>query len=224
MSQVAQSGTSFAGPAIDVRWNLGDVLPATSGKIFQSSVLDHLEGMLVEFESSRTLLSESITNGEFMRLLDDYESICRIRAKLGSYAYMYFSQDTKSQDARTFKSRAEEIEADAANRTLFFELWWKSLDSEKTSVLLDNSSSYSVLSATPYCDQAVYSFRDGRTNDQLERRDRKSRLSCSYITRFEILLLTKSSLEQKRESLPKNKSAIYSTVKRRKNVVPRINR
>ncbi len=155
MSQVAQSGTSFAGPAIDVRWNLGDVLPATSGKIFQSSVLDHLEGMLVEFESSRTLLSESITNGEFMRLLDDYESICRIRAKLGSYAYMYFSQDTKSQDARTFKSRAEEIEADAANRTLFFELWWKSLDSEKTSVLLDNSSSYSyylrhLIATKPY--------------------------------------------------------------------------
>ena len=121
MSQLAQSGSSSPVPAIGVRWNLSDVLPSTSGKIFQSSILDRLEGMLVEFESSRPLLSESISSPQFMGLLDDYESICRLRARLGSYAYMFFSQDTKSQDARTFKSRAEEIEADAANRTIFFE-------------------------------------------------------------------------------------------------------
>jgi len=155
MSQVAQSRGSVKGPAIDVRWNLGDVLPATSGKIFQSSILDRLEGMLVEFESSRTRLNKPISDADFMGLLNDYESICRIRAKLGSYAYMYFSQNTKSQDARTFKSRAEEIEADAANRTLFFELWWKSLDSVVTSVLLENSSGYSyflrrLIATKPY--------------------------------------------------------------------------
>ena len=174
MSQVAQSGSSFAGPAIGVRWNLSDVLPATSGKIFQSSVLDRLEGMLVEFESSRTLLSESITNAQFLGLLDDYENICRIRAKLGSYSYMYFSQDTKSQDARTFKSRAEEIEADAANRTLFFELWWKSLNSDKTSALLENSSGYSYYLRHLIVTKPYTSFRAGRTDDQPERRDWKS--------------------------------------------------
>jgi oligoendopeptidase F len=155
MSSAAQSNTSIAGPAIGIKWNLNDVLPATSGKIFQSSVLDRLEGMLVEFENSRAKLRDSINQGEFMTFLNDYEIICRIRAKLGGYAYMYFSQDTKSQDARTFKSRTEEIDADAANRTLFFELWWKSLESNRASSLLDNSSSYSyylrhLIATKPY--------------------------------------------------------------------------
>ncbi len=54
-----------------------------------------------------------------------------------------FSQDTKSQEARTFKSRVEEIEADASNRILFFELWWKTLDAEKISTFLSNSGTYS---------------------------------------------------------------------------------
>src|SRR5271166_6136286 len=94
---------SVAGPAMGVRWNLGDVLPATSGKIFQSSVLDLLEGMLVEFETSRSQLVDQLSSADFNRLLNDYESTYRLRARLGSYAYMFFSQDTKSQDARTFK-------------------------------------------------------------------------------------------------------------------------
>ncbi len=48
-----------------------------------------------------------------------------------SYAQLFFSENTRSQAAGTFKSRAEGIDVDAANRVLFFELWWKSLDSEK---------------------------------------------------------------------------------------------
>lgn len=129
-------------PASGIRWNLGDVLPATSGKLFQSSVLDRLEGMLVEFENSRQDLVETISEDRFLKLLQDYEEISRLMAKLGSYAYMYFSQDTKSQDARTFKTRVEEIEADAANKILFFELGWKSLDTKKSSELISISGNY----------------------------------------------------------------------------------
>lgn len=139
MSQTIESDR----PAVGIRWNLSDVLPATSGKIFQSTVLDPLESMVVEFENSRPHLSESISTDRFKIFLKDYESISRLMAKLGSFAYMYFSQDTKSQDARAFKSRVEEIEADAANRILFFELWWKSLDEKRSSDLIAGSGNYS---------------------------------------------------------------------------------
>ena len=74
--------------------------------------------------------------------MQNYEEIVRIRAKLGSYAYMFFSEDTRSQEARTFKSRVEEIDADAANRTLFFELWWKSLGEGKTKELISEAKKY----------------------------------------------------------------------------------
>ena len=128
--------------ASNVRWNLADVLPATSGKLFQSSVLDTLEGMVSEFEDYRKKL-DSIQTVEFCELLNRYESIVSLRARLASYAYMYFSEDTRSQEARTFKARAEEIEADASNRTLFFELWWKSLDDKKIEELKRVSGKYS---------------------------------------------------------------------------------
>ena len=117
-----------------IRWALSDVLPAQSGKLF-TTMLEHLEAMLVEFESARSELGEAIAPSRFLDILRDYDQIARIRAKLGSYAYMYFSEDTRSQDSRTFKSRAEEIDTDAANRTLFFELWWKSLEEKKAEEL-----------------------------------------------------------------------------------------
>jgi oligoendopeptidase F len=126
-----------------VRWNLDDVLPASSGKLLQASVLDRLEGMVVEFERARPLLNESVDAATFVELLKAYEGIARLRVRLGSYAYMFFSENTKFQDARRLKARAEEIDADVANRTLFFELWWKALGEQKTQSLLSVSGSFS---------------------------------------------------------------------------------
>lgn len=129
--------------AAGIKWDLADVLPAASGKLLQSTVLDKLEAEIVEFENSRPLLTDSISRENFLKLLHEYEEISRLLARLGSYSYMYFSQNTKSQDGRSFKSRVEEIEADAANRILFFELWWKELDPGKSVELLSDSGSYS---------------------------------------------------------------------------------
>jgi oligoendopeptidase F len=141
LTQVASNQSEVA--AANIRWNLNDVLPASSGKLFQSSVLDQLEGMLVEFENARSLLNDSISSDQLLMMLDRYEKISRLNSRLGSYSYMHFSEDTKSQDARTFKARAEEINADSSNRTLFFELWWKSLDTRKSDELISRSGSYS---------------------------------------------------------------------------------
>ncbi|MFI5422152.1 MAG: M3 family oligoendopeptidase, partial [Nitrososphaerales archaeon] len=62
---------------------------------------------------------------------------------------------TRLQDARTFKARAEEIDADTANRTLFFELWWKSANPETSDRLLSNAGTYEyylrhLLQTRPY--------------------------------------------------------------------------
>ena len=124
------------------RWNLGDVLPARSGRLFQVEVVERLESMLVEFERIRHELSDGITLNRFLTILHEYEEILRLRSRLGSYAYLFFSEDTGSQEARSFKSRVEEIDADASNRTLFFELWWKSLSEEKSDELVSKSGPY----------------------------------------------------------------------------------
>ncbi|HYB03594.1 MAG TPA: hypothetical protein VED17_03970, partial [Nitrososphaerales archaeon] len=60
MSEVAVA-TETRNPGAGIRWNLAEILPATSGEIFQSIVTDRLEGMLVEFENSRDELTETIS-------------------------------------------------------------------------------------------------------------------------------------------------------------------
>ena len=118
-----------------IRWKLDDLLPAQSGKIF-STFIEQFESLLVEFESARKYLADTLGAERLVQILSDYEKIQRMCARLGSFAYMYFSEDTRSQESRTFKARAEEINTDAANRILFFELWWKRLDAEKTHDLM----------------------------------------------------------------------------------------
>ncbi len=126
-----------------IRWNLDDVLPARSGKIFQSSVLDPLEAMTIEFENLRPNLNDSITSKDLNDVLERYEKICRLCSRLANYSHMFFSEDTRSQEAKTFKARAEEINADTENRTLFFELWWKSLPENISEDLISKSGWYS---------------------------------------------------------------------------------
>lgn len=141
-NQISQQKTKVPGPAFGIRWDLSEVLPSTSGKLFQSAVLDRLEGTIIEFENSRPDLTSRTSKDPFLRLLMEYENLYRLLSRLNCYAYMNFSQDTRSQDARTFQSRVQEILADAENRTLFFELWWKSIPDEESSELLSASGNF----------------------------------------------------------------------------------
>jgi oligoendopeptidase F len=142
MSQATSQTQLETSPARGIRWRLEDVLPAHSGKIF-TSFLEQFESMIVEFESQRTHLSDRLSTESFLQILDQYEKIQRMAARLGSFGYMYFSEDTKSQESRTFKARAEEINTDAANRILFFELWWKKLDEQRSRELIDRAGAHS---------------------------------------------------------------------------------
>jgi oligoendopeptidase F len=141
----ATSQTQFddkTSSANGIKWRLEDVLPAHSGKIF-TTLIEQFESMTVEFESTRNNLDDRLSADRFLQILGEYEKIQRMAARLGSFGYMYFSEDTRSQEGRTFKARTEEINTDVANRILFFELWWKRLDSEKTQELIRSSGAYS---------------------------------------------------------------------------------
>jgi oligoendopeptidase F len=60
----------------------------------------------------------------------------RAAYRLGAYADLWFTSDTQSQEALSFKGRMDQLMLDAQNRTLFFSLWWKALDDENAARLM----------------------------------------------------------------------------------------
>ena len=109
------------------RWHLDDLLPVP-GSPEQLEHMEKVEANLQAFEAFRDRLSPEIPTSEFQEILKSYEALYEDLARLGAYSYLWFSEDTGDQDALAFKSRVEQFVADVENRTLFFSLWWKSLD------------------------------------------------------------------------------------------------
>ncbi len=116
-------------------WNLKDALPSHSGPRFDTE-LNELKNDLEEFERLKGKLSAKISVSDLRRALGVYERIQGSNARFNGYAYMYFSQDTTSQEARAFKGRMDELDADVSNRTVFFNLWLTKLDEETANNLI----------------------------------------------------------------------------------------
>jgi oligoendopeptidase F len=116
-------------------WNLKDVLPAHAGPEFEAEVKS-LQNDAERFERRKEHLTPTIPATELREALRRYEGLQANDARFKWYAYLYFSQDTTSQDARTFKSRMDELDAEVSNRTVFFDLWLTRLDDEAAKRLL----------------------------------------------------------------------------------------
>jgi oligoendopeptidase F len=117
------------------RWSLRDLLPATAGPQFDQILVD-LEGAVSKLEASRDQLSPDIPEQDFARLMGLLETIAALSARLGAYAYLWYTEDTQHQDALAFRGRMQKLLTDLQNRTLFFSLWWKGLDDEPAERLL----------------------------------------------------------------------------------------
>ncbi len=111
------------------RWSLADLIPsADRPEDIGSEYLDQLESALSDLEGKRTILSPNISTDDFSEILAIVERIGSLMRRLGAYGQLWFAEDTANQDALSFRGRVESVLADAHNRTLFFELWWKGLD------------------------------------------------------------------------------------------------
>ncbi len=135
------------------RWSLADLIPsADRPEDIGSDYLDQLERAVSDLEGKRTILSPDITTDEFVALLTIVEHIGSLVRRLGAYGQLWFAEDTHNQDALSFRGRVESVIADAHNRALFFELWWKGLDDSATEQLLSASGdlSYYLLSLRRY--------------------------------------------------------------------------
>ncbi len=123
------------------KWSLDDLFPA-----FDSPELDaaykELDAQVTAFEALRPKLSAEMDVEDFMEALEASEKSTRIAHRLYSFAGLAFAADTQDQAAMSAMSRVEQFLADVENRTLFFSLWWKDLDSETAKRFMDVADDY----------------------------------------------------------------------------------
>ena len=121
------------------RWNLTDLVKDPVGQV--DTYLADLEAKVARFESSRSQLAPTIPGEEFRQLLDLSQEIAGSSSRLGAYAYLWFSENTKNLEARSFKTKVEERLTALSNRLLFFDLWWQGVDKDDAQRLMTGTGS-----------------------------------------------------------------------------------
>ncbi len=124
------------------RWNLSDLLQAPSGAPLENALAD-VEKRTAAFESARAKLKPDISEIEFLDLIHEYEALDAAVTRVADFGFLWFTENTQDQAALSFKGRMEQLIADVTNRTLFFSLWWKSLDEANAVRLMRNTGDYS---------------------------------------------------------------------------------
>jgi len=123
------------------RWTLTELLSATEGPELDQALAE-LERQVKDFEEIRPQLRPDLSAAEFVEIVQGYETLAATNRRLAAYARLWFAEDTQSQAALSFLGRIDQLSAEAENRTLFFGLWWKSLDDAPAARLMRASGDY----------------------------------------------------------------------------------
>lgn len=123
------------------RWSLEDLFSGHDSPDMKQAFED-LEARVAEFESARETLSADMDVEEFLSLVEQQEKDTRLAYRVGQYASLWFSEDTQDQDAQAFQAKVQQFMAGLQNRTLFFSLWWKSLEDDQVKRFMDAAGEY----------------------------------------------------------------------------------
>jgi oligoendopeptidase F len=121
-------------------WNLKHLLAHPVKDL--EALTTEVDRQVRQFEDLREKLSPDMSAEIFVEALKLAEAVTRVISKLSAYAYLWFSENTKHQAARSFKAKVEELQATMANRMLFFDLWWQKLDDAAAGRLMAVSGDY----------------------------------------------------------------------------------
>jgi len=102
-------------------------------------VFADLEKVVVEAEGRREALKDDISPDAFRTLLSLVEQVGYRMRQLSGYATLWLSELTTHADALALRGRVDKTLAEARNRTMFFELWWKAADAEVVDRLIGHS-------------------------------------------------------------------------------------
>lgn len=116
-------------------WTLADLFPGLESAELQAAI-GEVDRRVGAFEARRAELTPGIEAKVFVELLGEYEKLVRQLVRIANYGELRFTEDTQDQRATAFLARAQQLAAEADNRTLFFKLWWKELDDQEAARLM----------------------------------------------------------------------------------------
>ena len=120
--------------AIPDRWDLTHLVKDPVQQLEQH--LSGLDAQVAQIEAARAKLTPGMPSSDFQSILNVSEAVAQSSSRLGAYAYLWFSENTKDAKARSFKTHVEERLTALQNRLLFFELWWQGVDDHNAARLM----------------------------------------------------------------------------------------
>ncbi len=122
-------------------WSLGDLFKDFEDPKIEATFKEINNGV-ESFEAYREQLEPDISEDLFISIITEYEHFYRLMSRLNGFAQLAFAADTQDQTAQSMVARVDQFQAEMANRTIFFSLWWKALDDENAQRLLDASGDF----------------------------------------------------------------------------------
>jgi oligoendopeptidase F len=113
------------------KWDLSDLYPAQDSAEMKKA-FEELEAQITAFETYREKLDPEMDVEEFMTAVEDQEKSSRLANRIAQFAGLQFAADTQDQKAQAFNAKVQQFMAKLQNKSLFFSLWWKSLEDEQT--------------------------------------------------------------------------------------------
>jgi oligoendopeptidase F len=134
-------------------WDLGDLFTGIDDPKIDAT-FDEINQKLDAFEAYREKLTNDIKDDLFVEIIKGYEGVFRKMLQLGGFAELKFAANTQDQKAQGLVAKITQFQAEASNKTLFFNLWWKALDEKDAQRLLAVSGDYR------YWLEAIRNFKD----------------------------------------------------------------
>lgn len=105
-------------------WDLSGLVKDPASEDF-SRYLASIETSVKAFEAKRQNLRQDMPAAEFEGMIREVEGISEKLSVAAGFAHLRYYANTASNEASALVTRMDKMSADAANRLLFFDLWFK---------------------------------------------------------------------------------------------------
>jgi oligoendopeptidase F len=101
-----------------------------------------LDSLISAVEAKRPQLTPDMSADRFKEIWDQYEIITELMTTLRAFSFLWFSENTKNQEARAFDTQVRNKLTDFSNRLVFLDLWWQSVDPANAARLSSKAERY----------------------------------------------------------------------------------